>query len=35
VEKLESIGCIVMPSNYQAARLTLDLLGTLGKKRGE
>ncbi|MDY7028897.1 MAG: acyl-CoA synthetase FdrA [Spirochaetota bacterium] len=35
VEKLESIGCIVMPSNYQAARLTLDLLGALGKKRGE
>jgi len=35
VEKLESIGCVVMPSNYQAARLTLDLLGALGKKRGE
>lgn len=35
VDKLESIGCVVMPSNYQAARLTLDLLGALGKKRGE
>jgi len=32
-EKLESIGCIVMPSNYQATRLAADMLAAIGKRK--
>jgi len=35
IQKLESLGCIVMPSNYQASLLTVDLLEAIMNKRGE
>lgn len=35
VKKLESIGCIVMPSNYQASLLALDMLSEIAGKKGK
>ncbi len=32
--KLASVGCLVMPSNYQAARLSCRVLKALGNRRG-
>ncbi len=35
IQKLEALGCIVMPSNYQASLLSVDLLEAIMNKRGE
>jgi hypothetical protein len=32
-KKLESVGCVVMPSNYQAAMLALKIIKALETRR--